>query len=328
MGIYRKKALAHIASLEQLDRMIIVARPTGWLSLAAVGAILASALAWGIWGSVPVEIHGRGIIVRRGGILEVTASTGGQLAEVSVEPGSVVHRGQVVARVARPDLIEDIAVARSDLSAACALRDELQENASSEGMGLTEGERAVRELEQAVERLESKLLLHTQIVSQVTGRVVEVACAASQPVVAGSVLLRLEPLDEPLLAIVYINARDGQRVRRGMEADISPTTVPREEYGSVLGLVTNVSPYPVSQQSMLRVLGGNPELVASLSGGGAPIAVTVDMVPDLDAPSGFKWTSAGGPDEQIHSGTLCGARVVVSRVRPIGLVIPAFGKEE
>ncbi|HLM66603.1 MAG TPA: hypothetical protein VK358_03705, partial [Longimicrobium sp.] len=62
--IFRSVALERLSSPEQLDQLMQVTTPRGWLLLVGVGALLATALVWGLLGSVPERIAGQGILIR------------------------------------------------------------------------------------------------------------------------------------------------------------------------------------------------------------------------------------------------------------------------
>jgi HlyD family secretion protein len=57
---------------------------------------------------------------------------------------------------------------------------------------------------------------------------------------------------------------------------------------------------------------------------GLPLQLIVDLEPDSNTPSGYKWTSSTGPQARISPGTLCRASVTVKRQAPISMVIPTL----
>jgi HlyD family secretion protein len=124
-----------------------------------------------------------------------------------------------------------------------------------------------------------------------------------------------------LEAILYIPSVHGKKIKTGMEVQIAPSTVKKEEFGYLLGTVTYVSDFPVTPQGMTRVL-KNEQLVSTLSGDDAPYEIHVDLLPDPDNISTYRWTSSEGPPLRIQSGTLASAGIVVERRRPIQMVIP------
>jgi HlyD family secretion protein len=172
--------------------------------------------------------------------------------------------------------------------------------------------------------LKAMLQLQSRILSTSTGRVLELFASVGRVIQTGEPLLTVEmsvEASETLSAVLYFPARDGKKVQTGMEAQVSPSVARQEEYGSILGTVTQVSAFPASSRGMMRVL-QNADLVQRLSSGGAPIVVYASLSLDPNTVSGYKWSSGLGPPVDIVSGTLCYSGVVVQRQRPIDLVVP------
>ena len=135
----------------------------------------------------------------------------------------------------------------------------------------------------------------------------------------------LDPVGQPaqeLQAVVYVSLMDGSKVRPGMDVQISPSTVKREEAGFMLGSVTSVGKYPATAQDMFRALGSNELAQAFSVGGIAPIEVRVKLALDPGVAGGYQWSSPRGAGIAIQSGTLCSADIVVDKRRPIELVLP------
>lgn len=406
--IFRKVALERLSSPEQLDQLLAVTSPKSWLALAGAGAILAAALAWGFFGSIPTEAYGEGILIRQGGVAEVVATGSGQVEELLVAAGDPVVKGQPVARVRQEALLRQINDARATLDAAERERAELLRYAGAErglrgrdlgqqranleqsiaalsrdldllkkreaseealladglitrqtllstqqSINAKEAERAQKRLELGnlpLRRLEGDQQIEQQIVAREAavrsarqtwselvaklgesaevrsphdGRVVEVLADRGAVVNPGTAILSIERLSEDLTAILFVPAGTGKKVKAGMAARIYPATVKREEYGGIVGRVRRVAEYPVSARGVTRLL-ANEGLVQKLfEQGSALIQVDVALDRDAAAPSGFRWTSSGGPDLQIGSGTPASGGIVVEAERPIRLLVPA-----
>lgn len=321
--LFRPAALERMRSPEATDHRAVLVGSGQWAALAMVGLILLAALAWSLLGEIPTQVHGRGILVTQGGVRDVVSLAAGQIDEVTVEVGDTVRRGQVVARIRQPELLDRIQRARAALQtpAINQARGTAEEAGATGATGAVESAET-RRLRSELDFLERRLAQESRVVSPFSGRVVEVERATGEVIRPGEALLSLEGLEKPLEALVYVDPAHGKRIRPGMAIDIYPSTVIREEYGGMQALVRSVSPYPASRASMLRALGGNQAVVEELAGSGARIAVVADPVPDGDTHSGYRWTTPQGPPETMRPGTLCVGAATVSRQRPITLVLP------
>lgn len=243
--------------------------------MTALVALLATAVVWGVFGSISNKVEGQGIFVRKGGLKGVISPHYGEVADVAVQVGDLVVKGQIVVTLFR---------------SAPKLEDQVR-----------------------------------YVVSPHSGRVVEVMVNNGNFVKEGARVLNLEPLDAELNAIVYMPPSEGKRVAPDMAVQLAPATIKPEEYGYMLGRVTSISPFPRTQDGMVRVLGAE-EFAKQFSKAGQPYEIAVQLVTDPGSPTGYRWTSQG-PDAKIESGTLCAAKVIVEQQPPIRLVIPLIKKQ-
>ena len=114
--IFRKVALERLSSPEQLDQLLQVTSPRGWLALGAFGALLLTALGWAVLGSIPTEATGEGILLRQGGVSSLVAAEAGQVEELLVSVGDVIEKGQGVARIRQEELLRQIQDTRDKLA--------------------------------------------------------------------------------------------------------------------------------------------------------------------------------------------------------------------
>lgn len=122
--IFRQAALDTLSSPEQLDQLMQVTTPKSWLALAAFGTLLLTALVWGIFGNIADQVHGRGILLRSGGVFLVAARGEGNVLELLVRHGQTVTNGQLLARISQPELEIRLRQARTNHTATeSALRD-------------------------------------------------------------------------------------------------------------------------------------------------------------------------------------------------------------
>jgi HlyD family secretion protein len=138
----------------------------------------------------------------------------------------------------------------------------------------------------------------------------------------GTQVALVELEDKRLQAVLYFFLLEGKKILPGMPAQVTPTTIKEEEYGFMYGKVIYASEFPATPQELTRQF-HNEDLVRKILSRGSPIEVHVELIADDKTPTGYKWSSKTGPPGQIYSGTLCRAKVIVRRQRPVSLLIPA-----
>ena len=407
--VFRKVSLERLSSPEQLDQVMQVTNPRGWLALAAVGSLLAMAIAWGIFGSLSEKVQGGGILVKSGGVFEVASPADGRVTDVSVSVGDSVTEGQVVAWIAQPEMSAQLREAKARLNAMRAeyertlsfsgndarlqsqsvaeqrrsltqaiaadeqtLRslaervrsqealveqglmtrstllgtrqqlDQVQEkirtarsqlaqlevqkatNDNQRNQQVSASRRDIQMAELEVAKMERDLRRASQIVSPYTGRILELMTEQGKMIGRGQPVLTLDLTGRDvknLVAVIYVPAVHGKKVKPGMDIQIAPSTVRQEEFGMMLGKVTFVSNFPATARGMGMTL-KNDQLVQALSGGGAPYEVHADLIVDPTTVSSYRWSSSKGPPLEIQSGTLANGQVTVDRQRPVASVLP------
>lgn len=103
-SIFRRAALERLSSPEQLDYLMSITSPAGWLALSALAIILFLIVLWGFLGRIPDSVSGRGILIRGGAVYDVAAANDGFITQVLVKPGDQVTSGQIVATMSQAEL--------------------------------------------------------------------------------------------------------------------------------------------------------------------------------------------------------------------------------
>jgi multidrug resistance efflux pump len=314
--VFRKVSIERLSSPEQLDTLMRVTSPKGWLALAALGVLLVSAIAWGFGGTLSTKIQSQGVLIRPGGLQNIYSESSGAITDIRVVANDFVKKGDVLARVEQPLLLEQLGQLNQSLQAAEAgYRQEPTAELSNQ----------VEKLKTAITAIKSDYANTSRIVSPYTGRVLEVRSKLGSVIGAGTPLFVIESGDKQakaLNAVMYLSLQEGKKIIPGMQVDISPSSVNREEFGFIRGRVTSVSEFPVTAQSMLVTL-GNEALVGELGGRGtALLEVRIDPILDPHTVSGYKWSTVEGPPIEIDSGTLVSASIIVKQQKPITSVIP------
>jgi HlyD family secretion protein len=181
----------------------------------------------------------------------------------------------------------------------------------------------LNEARRQMEQLAGELGRNTEIASPIEGRVIEVKVSTGSVLAVGTSVIGIRTENTSLEALVYIPADRGKSVKPGMEVRLEPSTVKREEFGTLVGTVLSISEFPITPQGMLAEL-RNDSLVTRFSRDGAPYAAVVQLQQDQSTPTGYRWAVGTGPQLRLTSGTLTRAEITTRNRHPIDLVVPIF----
>ena len=159
----------------------------------------------------------------------------------------------------------------------------------------------------------------TNVNSFEAGRVLEIRTTPGSPVAVGAAILSLERAGGPLEAVLYVGPSEVAKVHSGMEVQVAPASVKKEEFGLVLGHVSAVGTFPASRVSMEHAL-GNADVAAALAAAGPRNEVHVQLTSNSATLNGYLWTSTLGPPIVLANGTLCSADIVTEQQAPIQLL--------
>lgn len=182
-----------------------------------------------------------------------------------------------------------------------------------------------QDLEKQLGILKDQLSRNGEITATVSGTILELNRSRGDFVQQGQAFCSIVKEDGTSLnqeVVLYVPADEGKKIIEGMMVNVSPSTVNREEYGYIIGMVKSVSDYVVSSDRMMSVL-NNQQLVQAISGNNsALLEVNIELLRSTDTQSGYKWSTPKGAPMQIDAGTICGAEINVQRQRPIDMVVP------
>jgi HlyD family secretion protein len=259
---------------------------------------------------------------------ELTTLTGQQSTQSTQNASLIEQYERQAAELRRRLVMQEKLVAQGVITRSAVLETQGALSAAEAQIAQYHGQRSesgnrLDAVQREISRLEEQLATASVVTSRHTGRVLEVLASPGDLIQSGMRVVTLEPADEPIRSVLYLPAAEGKKVRAGMTARVSPSTVKVEEYGFLVGEVKAVSDFPVTPEGLRQVL-RNDKLAEALTGAGPPIQVDVTLLPDEKTPSGFKWSSSSGPPIAVQSGTLCTGSVIVERRRPISYILPIF----
>jgi HlyD family secretion protein len=189
----------------------------------------------------------------------------------------------------------------------------------------TARQREIQDVQREIARLQVQLRDNSQIVSQHSGRVLELTLTPGQVISAGARIGAIETEDPAgsLVGMTFFTVGDGKKVQPGMTMQITPQTVRRERFGGIVGTITQVSSFPITREAAANVV-GNAEVVSSLVAHNQEGLIQVASALQIDPAThtGYRWSSSRGPQIEVSSGTTTLVRVKVDERAPITYVLP------
>jgi HlyD family secretion protein len=181
----------------------------------------------------------------------------------------------------------------------------------------------IQEVQRNIAQLAMQLSNNSLIKSSHSGRVLEISATPGQVVLQGTPIgaIAAQQRSSQPVSVAFLNVGDGKQIQPGMKIQVTPTTVQRERFGGIIGVVTDVSAFPITKEGALSVV-GNSEFVQSLMSQGPQIQVMARLQPDTSTFSGYKWSSSQGPQLQVTSGTTTTVQITVEERAPISFIIP------
>jgi multidrug efflux pump subunit AcrA (membrane-fusion protein) len=93
---FRMKALNQMQKPDDLDLLMKVTKPRGWIGVGAVGVAIAMLVVWGFVGNIPSTVSGVGLISTKSGINAIQSVDVGFVTDVLIDSGSAVKAGDPV----------------------------------------------------------------------------------------------------------------------------------------------------------------------------------------------------------------------------------------
>ncbi|HHT42849.1 MAG TPA: HlyD family efflux transporter periplasmic adaptor subunit [Firmicutes bacterium] len=291
--LFRKTALDKLSSPERLNEYIKITNPGVWSVLLACLALLVAVGFWAFYGNIPDTVHAFGIIFPEHGVTQVIPTAGGRISNMRVQVGDYVEAGQILAVIPQEDLIRRINEARS----------------------------APEPDQDEISKLMAEYESRSLVLSPVSGIVLS-ARRTDETITAAEVIasiVKMEQFADKQQVIGYVPVSAAQKLKEGMEVQVSPEFAPREEYGFVYGRITRIGAYPVSEADVLAAV-GNMQYAQRLFPRENSVEVRVTLTVDPNSPNGVKWSNENGKQLPLALGTYCRLQIVVQNYKPFELM--------
>jgi NHLM bacteriocin system secretion protein len=106
--LFRKEALERISSPERLDQLMTVVNPRAWLPLATIGSLVFVAVIWSVFGRLPFNVKGQGVLIRPRLVVKFQAPSTGRLSKLNVQSGDRVKKGDVLGTISQDALAQEL----------------------------------------------------------------------------------------------------------------------------------------------------------------------------------------------------------------------------
>jgi HlyD family secretion protein len=114
--LFREEALERLSSPERLDQLMNVVDPKAWLPLAGLGSLVAVALAWSVFGRLPLTVSGQGVLLYPRGVVQLQAPSDGTVVELKIKSGDNIQKGQLIGLISQPALEQQLQQERRKLA--------------------------------------------------------------------------------------------------------------------------------------------------------------------------------------------------------------------
>lgn len=318
MDLFRKSALQKLYSPDQLDQIIRVTKPGNWIVLLGICALLLLAILWGIYGALETTVAGSGIFINAGGVRDVIAAGNGRIIwNNGLKQGDTITVGQIIGQIMDPSLEPPIAAAQAYIDKLQTYKAHTHQKSQQIDLEIASAEYKLHELE-----LQKGVV--TKVISPFSGQILELTANNGDYVTKDMQVLRVEDRTQKLQAIIFLTAHTTVAlIKPGMLVKVYPGAERQPELGYVIGTVSSVSDFPLSNTALSNLLGSHT-LADYFFKNNPPYRVDVDLIPDPHTISGYKWSAAMDKSRKLTGGMMCSASIVISKQSPISLVIPTY----
>lgn len=361
--IFRKAALAKLSSPEQLDKLLHVVGPKGWMAMVYLFLIVLAIVLWAIFGSIPNIANGGGVYMDLSLIKPVTVPFDAEIIEMKVMPGEVVAEGQPLMVLTDVEYGKQLMTARKKVD---FLKEELSvlEKILEHNEEGKEVQFSPEEIDQAKKALPHALvdpLIFRSILKEVDEQLV--SGKREELVQASITVATLEAHPSTLVmkapyagTVLEIYGNQGDRIPEGdfltyiQVSSTSKITGTERVYCFVPVSMTNIKE---GMTAYVRVWGVDTEVYGHIVGeverfsltpavgdffdtlhideelksvltDGYPSFPVVIKLHKADTISGYEWSSDYGPPFAIKLGSIASVEIAVEEREPLSYVMPIW----
>lgn len=131
--LHDREQKSNLSDPAQLKQLLVVVTNKEWLALVCIIFLVAILILWSLVGSLPISIHGKGIIMNQTGhLFNIQAKIGGTLTNVYVKSGDYVTEGQLIAEISDPQWVLMLKKVETKINNKHSLIDDYIKNQNNE----------------------------------------------------------------------------------------------------------------------------------------------------------------------------------------------------
>lgn len=298
-GLFNEKAMENLSTPEQLNQRVKIIPSGAWILFFAILVGVCAAVLWMFLGTVSSGANYNGVVFDYSDVISVRSQEDGILGDVLVEEGESVSRGDIIAVINNEELTERISTLRA------------------EQKGYKENSKKYRQIEQKIEDCRARYLLKST-----ADGIVQKMELTGQAVSAGDIVATIVPQDLYSYEEVYIYVPKEEigALEVGMEAQITPSYVMREEYGYVEGIISHIDENIVTENHIIKHM-GTMDYVEEILPGKNCVEVTIQLSVKETGEGGYVWSNPKGEQLSIKSGDRCSVRIIKQEYHPYQLIL-------
>ena len=298
-GLFQEKAVESLSAPEQLDQRIKMISPGAWIIFAAIVTGVTAAFLWLFLGTVSSGVDYDGVVFDYNDVLSIRAQQNGLLEDVLVEEGDSVSKGDIIAGIYNEETIEKISILRKK-----------QRKFSKKS-------KKYKKYEEKINNYRAEYMLRST-----SDGTVQTIQLSGQSINKGEVIAVIVPRREYSYQEVYIYVPKDEvgALEVGMEAQITPSYVTREEYGYVEGVISDIDENIVTNNHIIKRM-GTTDYVDELIESKNCVEVTIQLNINETGNGGYVWSNPKGESLSIKSGDSCTVRIIKQEYHPYELLI-------
>ena len=114
--IFREESLERLSSPERLDLLTQIVNRRDWLPLSTLGTLVIVTIIWSIFGKIPINVTGKGLLVVPHRVVNLQSPVEGQLKQLNIKAGDCIAKDDVVATIDPFEIRQELELARKKLA--------------------------------------------------------------------------------------------------------------------------------------------------------------------------------------------------------------------